>query len=268
MQQISIYLYPNNIDVFTNLETWTNERYRKVYNRNLKIYGGADNRINIQVRNQDQKTFNITGSVVVFSLISKDSNELILEKDCLPIDEDLGKLYIKFAESELLDIEPGLYQYSLRKEVRTAINQDEYLVVDSSPLYADSQYGVIGTIEVLETLQGAASKSTEISEWFERIVYDQATNSDFFESGIINARQEFNTPQSLHTFQLYFTNFTGELTLQGSLSPGGDPWIWTDIETVNYTDASLEYLNTTGKYNWFRIKYVPTSGKVDKVLYR
>ena len=267
MQQISIYLYPNSIDVFTNLETWTKERYRKVYNRNLKVYGGTDNRINIQIRNQDQKTFNISGSTVVFSLIGRDKPELILEKDCQVIDADLGKLYFKLLESELIDIEPGLYDYSFRKEVRTQLNDNEYIVTDSLPLYSDSQYGVVGTIEILGSVQGLTTPSTVIKEFAQRIVYS-LPNLDYYESGIINARPEFNTPQSLHTFQLYFSNFSGQVKIQGSLSEGANPKVWTDIQTLTYTNASLEYVNLTGKYNWFRVKYTPTAGKVDKVLYR
>ena len=56
MHLISVYLYQNKIDVFTNAATaWQTERYRRVYNRNIKIYRGVDNRIDIQVRNSDQK---------------------------------------------------------------------------------------------------------------------------------------------------------------------------------------------------------------------
>ena len=81
MQQISVYLYPNNIDVFTNVGAWTTERYRKVYQRNIKVYGGMDNRIKVQVKNADQKSLNITGSTVVFTIVGRDTQELILEKD-------------------------------------------------------------------------------------------------------------------------------------------------------------------------------------------
>jgi len=267
MQQIPIYLYPNSIDIFTNPGTWRKEGYRKVYNRNLKVYSGTDNRINVQVRNQDQKTYNITGSSVVFSLISRDNNELIIEKDCEIIDADLGKLYFILYDTELIDIDKGFYDFSFRKEIRSTINQDEYLVTDSRPLYSDSQFDALGTLEIVGNLQGSPRSSTEIKEWNERIIYD-TPEVDYYESGIIDARPEVTNPQSLHTFQFYFTNFTGQVIIQASLNQGGNPQSWTNVETLNYTDVSLEYQNLTGKYNWFRIKYTPTSGSLDKVLYR
>jgi hypothetical protein len=56
MQFNPVYLYPNKVDVFTTpSDIWSTERYRRVYNRNLKIFRGVDNRIDIQVRNSDKK---------------------------------------------------------------------------------------------------------------------------------------------------------------------------------------------------------------------
>jgi len=115
MQQISVYLYPNNIDVFTNVGAWTTERYRKVYQRNIKVYGGMDNRIKVQVKNADQKSLNITGSTVVFTLVGRDTQELILEKDCTVIDLATGKINVTITAADLLDIEAGSYQYSLHR---------------------------------------------------------------------------------------------------------------------------------------------------------
>jgi len=271
MQQISVYLYPNSIDVYTNVATWSNERYRKMYNRNLKVYGGVDNRINVQVKNQDQKPLSIAGSIVVVGLISKESSELILEKDCTVVDETTGKVYFTLTISDLLDIEPGQYEYSLRKEVRETVNANEYIVSSNTPLYSDSQYGVVGTIEVLGSVRGTLQSSTKIEQWARRIVYDTSLQTEFYDSGIIDARPQYNTPQTLHTFQFYFTNFSGTLTVQASMSDSSTPSVWTDIETLTYTEATQDYYNLTGKYNWFRFKYQSdtlTSGKVDKILYR
>ena len=271
MQQISVYLYPNSIDVYTNVATWSNERYRKVYNRNLKAYGGVDNRINVQVKNQDQKPLSVVGSTVVMGLISKESQELILEKDCTVVDSATGKVYFTLTISDLLDIEPGQYEYSLRKEIRETVNANEYVVTSNTPLYSDSQYGVVGTIEILGSVRGTFQPSTKIEQWSRRIIYDTPTLNTFYESGIIDARPQYNTPQTLHTFQFYFTDFTGTLTVQASMSDSSTPAVWTDIETLTYTTASQDYYNLTGKYNWFRFKYQSTTllpGKVDKILYR
>jgi hypothetical protein len=269
MQEISIYLYPNNLDAFTNLETWDGMRYRRVYNRNLKLYGGVDNKIKIQVRNVDQKPVNLTGSTMVFTLVSRDSQELLLEKDCLAYDITTGALTISISKTELLDIEPGLYNYSIRRETRTALNNNEYVVNASYPLYVDSQYDAVGTLEMLGNISGNATKSVVTKEWVKKLVYDQPTGvADYFVSGIVDAQPQFGTPQTLHSFQVYMTNYTGNFEVQGSLSEGGNPGTWVVLSTQNYTDKTMDLINVIGKWNFFRFKYAPTIGTVDKVLYR
>jgi hypothetical protein len=269
MQEISIYLYPNNLDAFTNLDTWDGMRYRRVYNRNLKLYGGVDNKIKIQVRNVDQKPVNLTGSTMVFTLVSRDSQELLLEKDCSVYDITTGALTVSISKSELLDIEPGLYNYSIRRETRTAIDNDEYIVNASYPLYVDSQYDAIGTIEVLGNISGNATTSKVTKEWIKKLVYDKVTiDDDYFISGIVDAQPQFGTPQTLHSFQVYMTNYTGDFEIQGSLSEGGNPGTWVVLSSQSYTNKSMDFLNIVGKWNFFRFKYSPDSGTVDKVLYR
>ena len=109
MQFNPVYLYSNKLDVFTEqLAAWTTERYRKVYNRNLKIYKSVDNRIDIQVRNSDQKTMNITGSTLVFNLVARDTQDLVFHKDFTNQDSLTGKVTITISEEELFDLDPDL----------------------------------------------------------------------------------------------------------------------------------------------------------------
>ena len=269
MQEISFYLYPNNIDAFTNLDTWDGMRYRKVYNRNLKLYGGVDNKIKIQVRNVDQKPVNLTGSTMVFTLVSRDTQELLLEKDCTAYDISTGALTITFTKAELLGIESGLYNYSIRREVRSSIDSDEYTVSSSFPLYVDSQYDAIGTLEVLDNVSGNPTASSVTKEWVKKLVYNNpVVTTDYYISGIVDARPQFSDPQTLHTFQIYMTNYTGSFKIQGSLSEGGNPGTWVDLYSTTYTAQTADFQNITGKWNFFRFQYDPTTGTVDKVLYR
>jgi len=269
MQEISFYLYPNNIDAFTNLDTWDGMRYRKVYNRNLKLYGGVDNKLKIQVRNVDQKPVNLTGSTMVFTLVSRDTQELVLEKDCTAYDITTGALTVTFSKAELLDIESGLYNYSVRRETRLSIDSDEYRVTSSYPLYVDSQYDAIGTVEILSNVSGNPVKSVETKEWIKKLIYTDASgNSDYYVSGIVDAQPQVGTPQTIHSFQIFMSNYTGTFKIQGSLSDGGNPGKWVDVYSTTYTAQTAAFHNITGKWNFFRFVYDPTTGTVDKVLYR
>jgi len=298
MQINSIYLYPNRLDLYTSdTASWTAERNRMVYNRNLKIYRGSDNRIDLQLRNSDQKAFNATGSTIVFNLVNNETQDLVIRKDCSVDDISVGRVYVTITEEELLDLEPGYYSYSFHKETRSNVDSTDYTVDSKMPLFMDSQYGAIGTLEIIGGMEGKPY-DTKTVDTFRKITnfdvpateqsgdplqsprpnfaqnYNTSGYEEYFISSTIDANPRMSTPQSLHTFQFYYNNYIGDVVLQGSLGEGGNPieGSWTNINTFSITAAnSNEFYNVTGKYNWFRIKHTPdenNTGTVDKVLYR
>jgi len=300
MQINSIYLYPNKLDVYTSdTASWTPERFRMVYNRNLKVYRGSDNRIDLQLRNSDQKAFNATGSTIVFNLVNRETQDLVLRKDCSIDDITVGRVYVTITEDEFLDIEPGYYSYSFHKETRTNIDSTDYKVTSKLPLFMDSQYGAIGTMEVIGGMEGKSYDTKKIDTFRKVTDFDSALSGvpsstpplqnprpnfaqnlnttgyeEYYISSHVDANPRMSTPQSVHTFQFYYNNYIGEVKLQGSLGEGANPIAgsWTDIETFNInTSDSKAYHNVIGKYNWFRIYHTPdenNTGTVDKVLYR
>jgi hypothetical protein len=259
MQFNPVYLYSNKLDVFTNpLDSWTTERYRRVYNRNLKIYRSVDNRIDVQVRNSDQKASNITGSTLVFNLVTRETKDLVFQKDFSAMDLVTGKVTVILTEYEMLDIDPGFYEYSIVKEVRESIDSTDYKVTSRIAMYMDSQYDTLGTIEVLGDVLGEVAPSVSIDK-FEYINPFTTGSEDpkIYISSIVDAKPTFNSAGTLHTFQFYSSNYRGTVTIQGSLDEqGATPHKWVDISTVDLT--TQRYKNITGKYNWFRIKHVPT----------
>jgi hypothetical protein len=294
MQLNPIYLYPNKLDVFTNpAASWTAERFRKVYNRNLKIYRSVDNRLDFQVRSGDEKTVNMTGSSLVFVLINRETQDEILRKDCTVLDATEGKFIVTITEEEILELEPGFYSYSIVKEIRSQIDDDNHLVTDKRVLYVDSQFGGIGTIEVLGDVLGTVSPSQEVTTFSKVVDYDTPLGvsgdapfelprpnyarhtpntgfEEYFISSIIDTNSQLVTASSLHTFQFYIDNYQGTITIQGSIDEqGATPSIWTDVTEL--TSNESQFVNITGKWNWFRVKHQPTAentGTVDKILYR
>lgn len=255
MQLDSVYLYPNRLDIFTNQQDWELERYRQVYQRNLKIYRGADNRLEFRVKSSDQKFKNIGQSIFVFSLISTETKELLIQKDCVTQDAETGKLYLSLSDEEIINIEPGRYNFSIVYETRVEIDSTNHSVSSRYPVYVDSQYGSFGVIEILNSLQGEPNASVEISEFKFYALLDP--QDDYFHSGIIDANSQLVTPQTLHTFDFYFNNYTGRVIIQGSIDQGGNPQTWSDIKTLDLIGVNREYTTLTGKYNFFRIKHIP-----------
>lgn len=273
MQLISVYLYPNKVTAYTNhLASWKTERYRQVYNRNLKLYRGTDNRVDIQIRNSDEKPYDISDfDEIVFSLLNKESRILLLSKVCTVQSAASGKVYVYVSESEISSIEPGFYYFSVVGQIR-----ENGIVTERTPLYIDTQYGAFSVVEIKENVFGESVESTIVDEFrFFRTNY--ASDEIYYISSIINAKPELSNDQTVHTFQYYFTNYSGVITLQGSQSDGGNPNVWIDLRTDTITARSTPlYRTIIGQYNWFRVVHYPAPeildstvpGTVDSILYR
>jgi hypothetical protein len=196
---------------------------------------------------------------LVFNLVTRETQDLILQKDCTEQDLLSGKVFVTLTELDMLDIDPGFYNYSIIKEVRETVDSTDYRVTSRIPMYMDSQYGTIGTIEVSGDVSGAIDKSVVVDKFNYTNPFTQGDETPkFYISSIIDARPTINTANSLHTFQFYHTNYVGSVTIQGSIDEqGATPREnkWTDITTVDL--SSEKYKNVVGKWNWFRIKHVP-----------
>lgn len=263
MQLISSYLYPNKIDVFTNsIDVWKAERYRKVYQRNLKVYRGVDNRIDIQVKNLDQKPYDITGFSILINVVEKETQELLLQKECETKSLSQGRIYVNLSADDLLTINPGHYQYSLIKETRSNVDSTDYTVSSREILYLDSQYGSAGTIQVYPNVYSEPKPSIIIKEFREDVDQDLNTPPIFY-SSIIDAKPQLSTEATVHTFRFYMTDYNGEVVIQGSQSEGANPHLWEDIITYDVTASDLQYATITGKYYWLRVKHTP--GKVTSI---
>jgi len=267
MQFNPVYLYVNKLDVFTTpTDTWSTERYRRVYNRNLKIFRGVDNRIDIQVRNSDQKASNIVGSTLVFNLVSQDTKDLVLQKDFAAMDLATGKVTVIITADELLDLDLGFYNYSIVKEIRSTVDSTDYIVNSKMPLYMDSQYDTVGTLEITGDVYGGVADSVTVTTFNYTNPFTQGATdpAPWYVSEIIDARPKTSPAYPIHTFQFYSTNYKGTVEIQASLDDqGATPreTKWITISTVNL--ATEKYKNITGKYNWFRIKHTP--GEVSSV---
>ena len=297
MQLISVYLYPNLHDIYFNINSeWPTERYQRVYAKNIKIYRGMDNRLDFQVRNSDQKKQDISNLTPVLVIINREDQGKVLEKDLDYLNDDAttGRVFGTITEFDLQEFEPGLYQYSVFFETRTTVGAN-YTVSQRKPAFVDSQYGAVGTLEVFGNLLGAARESFVVTNFSKTIDYDSPLTptpgvdplslprpnysryrtpsgyEEYFISSLIDAQYYTKNSQSLHSFALYMSNYTGTVVLEGSIDEGGDPTIWSTISETEYTEENLLSINTTGKWKWFRIRHTPSAdnqGTLDKILYR
>jgi nucleoside-diphosphate-sugar epimerase len=123
----------------------------------------------------------------------------------------------------------------------------------------------------------ATTRSNHIKSFRPNLEYISLNEESIFDYSILCNRADFiihlaarTEVEKIFYEQTTFSqiNYTGTVKIQGSLSEGGTPHVWTDIESIALSSASQTYRNVTGKYNFFRIRHFPTTGTVDKVLYR
>ena len=244
--------------MYLNLSSaWQIERYRNVYNRTLKLYRGGNNRVDFQVKNSDQKAIEITGYQPVFVLVNQ-KEEQILKKDAVIQNATSGRAYIVLSESDLWNIDKGFYKYALTLEARTASGTG-YIVTEKKPTYIDSQYGISAPVEIFGDISGEPVPSVEVDIFKEtRPSSVGEEEPTFFTSSLIDAEYHTRKAAAVHTFAFYMTNYSGEIKIEASLSDGGNPGVWTELNSFQVSDRSEPfYHNVEGKYKWFRIKHLP-----------
>jgi hypothetical protein len=143
MQKISSYLYPNRINLLADLAGFTTE-YTNVYQRTVKIYQGVDNVIEFDIKNADQKRIELLTSPVITQL---EMNVMDASGNALP-----NSPYIITPHSTIKGIATAVIPLDDLNELDHQFLR--YSVTglkagNTIPLYADSRFGAVGTIELV-----------------------------------------------------------------------------------------------------------------------
>ena len=141
MITVKAYLYPNTAEVQVFDPTIFTNRNRKMYSRPIKVYQGIDNPIQVIVRNQDQKSVDLTGYTVQ-AQIQDPTNQVTI-----------NTYAVTFA-----NISTGLGSFTLDKETIDSLEQRFYKLTfrtinvatnANAPVYVDDNYGAPLDLEIL-----------------------------------------------------------------------------------------------------------------------
>jgi hypothetical protein len=183
----------------------------------------------------------------------------------------LGEIW--FTESDTLDFDVSEYKYNIKYA--------DPIWGGYVPAYANTYYGISGTLNLLQDTYPVLQPSQEIVSFLKS--YNQQTLLYEHKSGNVYAYPEYNSNSALHTMAIYMTNFKGQIIVQGTLSnqPDSTGQYYT-IKTLNYTGFNgIDYVNFNGVYTYVRVVYIPATapgdsgndnqiyfGNLDKILYR
>ena len=144
MITVKTYLYPNLAEVQVFDPTIFTTRNHQVYSRPIKVYQGIDNPIQVVVKNQDQKSVDLTGYTVEAS-VQDPVNQLTI-----------NTYAVTFASNVAL--QKGEGSFVLDKATINSLEQRFYKLTfntnkdsddSQTPLYVDDNYGVPLDLEIL-----------------------------------------------------------------------------------------------------------------------
>jgi len=141
MITVKAYLYPNTALVQVFDPTIFNRRNLVVYSRPIKVYQGIDNPIQVIVRNQDQKSVNLSGYSMQ-AQIQDPLNQVTVNTYAVTwANIQLGQGNFILDNSTISSLENRFYKLTFRT-IKTSDNTEQ-------PVYIDDNYGVPLDLEIL-----------------------------------------------------------------------------------------------------------------------
>ena len=236
-------------------------RNSKVYDRRVTLHRGVNNPITFTFKNEDQKAQDITSKTYELNIIDTESKKSVITKTLTILDDGStvstkGDASCTITEGDLLPLDAKFYNFAVR-EVKSDGSREV--------TYSDTGYAAAGTIEILDGAYPEFVPSTSITTF--------TLSGETFTSSAITARPGINNNSALHTIAIYPQNFSGTVTVQGTMvstEPEEDDYFTITTTTLSSSSA-VSSLNFNGVFQNVRFKADRTSGttgRIDKILYR
>jgi hypothetical protein len=268
MQKISSYLYPNRIQLLTNLDDESNNNqveWRIVYQRTIKIYKGIDNVLEVDVKNNDQKRISLLGKQIYMVMFDQANNEVNrylatnLEDDSSQTGRGLARIHI--LSMDLVNLIPQSFNFVVYMQ-----NGDSALEI----LYGDSKYGARGTIDLLNGINPKPSLNKRYDNFRQETNY-QTTQKHIitYYSDPMPVRFYQAVPTTILKVTAYVTDFVGTISIESTQNEtfSHEAFLKAPIQTQTFTQARntpvvFDNIDVT-EITYLRLKYTSTTGKVD-----
>jgi aspartate 1-decarboxylase len=266
MQKISSYLYSNKVDINLDLASSPME-WRIVYQRNVKIYKGYSNTIELDIKNAQQKRFDVS-ALTMKCLIMDDLNQEVYTANVVH-SGSVGLATFTIPASAVVNLTPQFLKYTVY-----VLNQDTTRRI----VYGDTQFGATGHMELI----GNAAVIVPAPEVIKTFTYLENTTEPirtyYSESVIVNPKNDNDTTP---TIELEFLSLglaaavKVQVTYDKVITTANT---WVTVETFNLasttstlTKTYVAPTNFTNEVNWLRITYVratDNTGKFDRINVR
>lgn len=223
------------------------------------IYKGVDSTLGFDVKNQDRKPINLLGKTVMVNIMQVRTGELVVQRRASLVQPESGFCEFTVFSSDIIDLDPGMYQLS------AVIYESDGI---AQALYTDHNRRVTMELEISDGAYPKFIPSVELS-------FSQLGTS--YVSQPVASNLQKNDSSNFHTIQIAVTDFKGTIEAMVSLeydSMGN----YFPVKFVNDSyqisfnnETDVQGWNFIADARWVKIMYTPDTGNtgtVDKILYR
>ena len=266
MIKIPVYLYSNRITILINLDNnLTNTEWRIVYQRNIKIYKGINNVIELELKNLDQKRIEIGSAELKLVLMDQSRNQ-IATYTALSLEDSTikGLARITIPSTDLEDFSPQYLRFLVFRQS-----------VEDTLTYTDSQFGAIGTIELLNGMNTDVITPIRYDRFTQETNYTAARYEERkikYHSEAIHIQTYQAMPVTLMSLSLYLNEFKGKIEILGTKNEiiGNEAFLNAKIlYSSNFTllqNGPLLVPNLdVEELTYLRVSYEKTAGKIDYI---
>jgi hypothetical protein len=278
MRKISSYLYSNRIELLADLAGFSVEN-RTVYQRTVRIYKGVDNVLEFDIKNADQKRLELSTSpsitAIRLNVMDQEGNKLPNSPYTVSPGAIKGIATVTIPSADLSSIDHQFLKYSV-----TATQGAATIV-----LYADSQFGALGTIEIVGSATPTARSVQVLDSFTADLSYSSLIN-EYLHSSPALIRYYEAIPTTSAKLDFVFSSLTGTVTIEAttdatisseSFPANGNPTYNPDgtlaavrrgtvIDTFSVssstTSLSKTYTGLSG-YTYIRVSFLRSSTAVN-----
>jgi len=228
----------------------------------------------------------IFSSNFTFSMFDSINNNLLISKSIDILDDGVttatrGLALLTLDENDTRELETTSYTFGITQVDEQGANL---------ATYANTYYGINGTLQLTADLYPMPRPTVEITQW--QKYYNQSNLKYDFYTGNLRSYPEQN---QVTTVALYLKDFKGTIHIQGTLQNNPGTFAnYADIAILTYTAPATDviYYNAVGSWSDVRVLWTPDSngasnyyspqmpgnptpgteyfpcGKVDKIQYR
>lgn len=264
MQKVQLYLLPNRIKVVVD-QAGSYTEFKQVYQKKIKIYKGITNKIEFDVRNNEQRRIDSAGKALLVEFYDTDHKKLFQGR-ALPAQGKNGIFILEVTDTETEMVDPQMLRAS------ALLEQGE----ETQLIFSDDQHGLLFEAELFDGYndRGAELEVVDVVKLFN---YEFDRKSYVSEIGIFGSKinNDFSTrPASSITVDMQGT-FNGVITVEATDVMSTAYGVkWTRLPDWDLAQESQKVFS--GEYRFVRFiypkysdpNYTELTGTIDKINIR